>query len=487
MAERAHIGLIGLAVMGENLALNIASHGYRICVYNRTTSKMTDFVNGRGKLENVIGAETLEALVNCLQKPRTILIMVQAGTPVDATIANLLPLLDADDTIIDGGNSLFLDSNRRFDELQLRKIHFIGAGISGGEEGALKGPSIMPGGSVDGWNQIQHLLRDISAKAEDGEPCCNWIGKGGSGHFVKMVHNGIEYGDMQLLAEGYFILKTLAGMDNVQMSNVFNEWNKGPMCSYLVEITRDILVKKDEDYDNYVIDSIVDAAGQKGTGKWTVIHALDLGIPVTLIGEAVFARCLSSQKAERVNAALEFPISQQPSLSKSEIEDLIGDLHDALYASKIISYAQGFAMLREANDKFNWQLNFGNIAALWRGGCIIRSKFLGNIRQAFDKNPELPNLVMDPFFKDTLQGLQARWRKVVASAALHGIPIPAISSALSYFDGYRTATGSANLIQAQRDYFGAHTYFRTDRDGAKPFHCNWTGVGGTTTSTGYTL
>lgn len=480
------IGLIGLAVMGENLALNIARNGFKISVFNRTVSKVEDFVSGRGKQDNIIGTKTPEEFANSLAKPRVAIILVKAGFPVDATIKSLLPYFEEGDIIIDGGNSNFNDSERRSKELVEKGIHFVGAGVSGGEEGALNGPSIMPGGASEAWPRIKNVLQTICAKADNNEPCCEWISGGGSGHFVKMVHNGIEYGDMQLIAEGYFLMKHLLGMNNEEISEVFTEWNKGPLDSYLIEITKDIMVKKDDlGSDNYTLDVIMDTAGQKGTGKWTAIAALDLGMPLTLIGEAVFARCLSSQKQERIKASNYLPKVEVN--FNGDKKEFIQNIHDALYAAKIVSYAQGFVLLKAAESEYNWKFNYGDIANMWRGGCIIRSKFLGNIRQAFIKDENLENLLLDDFFKNAIVNAQAGWRKVAATALMNGIPAPAITSALSYYDGYRIADGSANMIQAQRDYFGAHTYERKDKSKGEFFHYNWTGHGGSTTSGSYAV
>lgn len=483
----AEIGLIGLAVMGENLVLNMANHGHTVAVFNRTTSKVDNFVEGRGKNDKIIGTRSLEEFSNALSKPRKAMIMVKAGFPVDATIEGLLEYFEAGDVIIDGGNSNYNDSERRFKQLKAKGIHFVGCGVSGGEEGALKGPSIMPGGAREAWPLIKDILQDISAKAADGAPCCDWIGDGASGHYVKMVHNGIEYGDMQLIAEGYFLLKHVLGKSNDEMQKIFSQWNTGAMDSYLVEITAEILGKKDElegaDPSKHVLDVVMDTAGQKGTGKWTAINALDIGMPVTLIGEAVFARCLSSLKDERVSASKSL---KGPAISfDGDADEFVQQIHNALYAAKIVSYAQGFVLLKAAGKEFGWELNFGAIASMWRGGCIIRSAFLSNIKEAFDKNSDLDNLLLDDYFQEQIQGAQDGWRKVAAVACLNGIAVPAITTALSYYDGYRTADGPANMIQAQRDYFGAHTYERKDKERGQFFHCDWTGHGGTTTSNSY--
>ncbi len=479
----ADIGLIGLAVMGENLVLNMASNGYNVVVYNRTTSKVDEFLAGRAAGKTIGGAHSLEELCSKLARPRRVMIMVKAGAAVDKVIDGLLPHLDEGDILIDGGNSEFPDSIRRTDDLAARGILFIGTGVSGGEEGALKGPSIMPGGNPAAWSHVKPIFQAIAAKTDAGEPCCEWVGRGGAGHFVKMVHNGIEYGDMQMICETYQMMKDGLGMSNQQMHDVFSKWNDGVLDSYLIEITRDILGYVDEDGTS-TVDVILDKAGQKGTGKWTAISALDVGQPLTLIGEAVFARCLSALKDERVSASkvLKGPDSK----FDGDPEALVNDLEQALYASKIVSYAQGYQLMRAISDEKDWELNYGAIALMWRGGCIIRSAFLGNIRDAFEKDAGLTNLLLDPFFESAVENAQSAWRRVVATAATLGIPMPAISAALAYFDGYRTERLPANLLQAQRDYFGAHTYERTDRPPGEYFHTNWTGRGGTTASSTYT-
>ena len=482
--SKADIGLIGLAVMGENLVLNMESNGYTVAVYNRTTSKVDNFLAGRASGKNIFGAHTPEELISQLKPPRRVMIMVKAGGPVDAVIDQLLPLLDKGDIIIDGGNSHFPDSIRRTRDLAAKGILFIGTGVSGGEEGALKGPSIMPGGNPDAWPHVKDIFQDISAKTDSGEPCCDWVGEDGAGHFVKMVHNGIEYGDMQMICETYDMMKRGLGMSNAEMHDVFTRWNEGVLDSYLIEITRDILdFQDDEDVDGYTLDVVLDKAGQKGTGKWTAIAALDVGQPLTLIGEAVFARCLSALKDERVEAAK--VLNGPDTKFGGDKAAFIDDLEQALYASKIVSYAQGYQLMHAFAAEQGWKLNSGGIALMWRGGCIIRSVFLGNIRDAFDNNPELVNLLLDPFFEKAVENAQASWRRVVSQAALLGIPMPATSAALAYFDGYRAARLPANLLQAQRDYFGAHTYERTDRKRGKWFHTNWTGRGGTTASSTY--
>lgn len=478
----ADIGLIGLAVMGENLVLNMASNGYNVVVYNRTISKVDEFLAGRAAGKTIIGSHSLEEMCSKLARPRRIMIMVKAGAAVDKVIDGLLPHLDEGDILIDGGNSEFPDSIRRTEDLGAQGILFIGTGVSGGEEGALKGPSIMPGGNPAAWPHVKPIFQSIAAKTDAGEPCCEWVGRGGAGHFVKMVHNGIEYGDMQMICETYQMMKDGLGMSNQQMHDVFSKWNDGVLDSYLIEITRDILGYVDED-GTATVDVILDKAGQKGTGKWTAISALDVGQPLTLIGEAVFARCLSALKEERVSASkvLKGPDSK----FDGDPEALVEDLEQALYASKIVSYAQGYQLMRAISDEKEWELNYGAIALMWRGGCIIRSAFLSNIRDAFESDPGLTNLLLDPFFESAVENAQSAWRRVVATAATLGIPMPAISAALAYFDGYRTERLPANLLQAQRDYFGAHTYERTDRPRGEYFHTNWTGRGGTTASSTY--
>ena len=480
--RQADIGLIGLAVMGENLVLNMADHGFTVAVYNRTTSRVDEFMAGRAEGKTIIGTHSLEELCATLEKPRKIMIMVKAGKPVDKVIESLMPYLEPGDIVIDGGNSQYQDSDRRTAELAERNILFVGTGVSGGEEGALLGPSIMPGGNPDAWPAIKPVFQAIAAKTDEGEPCCDWVGEGGAGHFVKMVHNGIEYGDMQLICETYQVMRDGLRMSNDEMHAVLARWNEGPLDSYLVEITRDILAFRDED-GNATLDLILDKAGQKGTGKWTAASALDSGQPLSLIGEAVFARFLSALKDERVAAS---KVLSGPGAGFSGDRDtLVNDLEQALYASKIVSYAQGYQLMRAVSDANDWGLDYGAIALMWREGCIIRSVFLENIRDAFDGNPDLTNLLLDPFFKAAIDNAQASWRRVVATAATLGIPVPAIAAALAYYDGYRTDRLSANLLQAQRDYFGAHTYERVDRPRGKTFHTNWTGRGGTTSSTTY--
>ena len=478
----ADIGLIGLAVMGENLVLNMASNGYQVAVYNRTTSKVDNFIAGRAAGQPIVGTHSLEELCSKLKRPRRVMIMVKAGGAVDKVIEGLLPFLEPGDIVIDGGNSEFPDSIRRTNDLAEKKILFIGTGVSGGEEGALKGPSIMPGGNPGAWEHVKPIFQAIAAKTDKGEPCCEWVGRGGAGHFVKMVHNGIEYGDMQMICETYDMMKNGLGMSNQEMHEVFAKWNEGVLDSYLVEITRDILGYKDEDGVE-TVDVILDKAGQKGTGKWTAISALDVGQPLTLIGEAVFARCLSALKDERVEAA---KVLDGPGTKfEGDKSAMVADLEQALYASKIVSYAQGYQLMRAISDEKDWGLDYGAIALMWRGGCIIRSAFLNNIRDAFEKDAELTNLLLDDFFQHAVENAQAAWRRVVSTAVTLGIPMPAIGAALAYFDGYRTERLPANLLQAQRDYFGAHTYERIDKERGEFFHTNWTGRGGTTSSTTY--
>ena len=482
MKKLADIGLIGLAVMGENLVLNMERNGYTVAVYNRTVEKVDDFINGRGKGKNFIAARSIEEFVKSLERPRKVMLLVKAGKPVDDFIEQVMPYLEKGDIIIDGGNSHFPDTIRRTQYVESKGFRYIGTGVSGGEEGALNGPSIMPGGSESAWPEVKPIFQDIAANVE-GIPCCDWVGSDGAGHFVKMVHNGIEYGDMQLISEAYFIMKNLLGMSADEMHEVFAEWNEGELDSYLIEITRDILAYKED--GEPLVEKILDTAGQKGTGKWTAISALDLGVPLTLIGESVFARILSSQKDERVEASkhLQGPAPE----FKGTREQFVTHIKDALYASKIISYAQGYALMKEAAKEYNWNLNYGGIAQMWRGGCIIRSVFLGKITDAYAKNPKLLNLMLDPFFREKLHAAQDGWRRVVATATLNGIPVPAFSSALAYFDGYRTDRLPANMLQAQRDYFGAHTYERTDKPRGEFFHTNWTGRGGKTASVTYNV
>lgn len=477
----ADIGLIGLAVMGQNLVLNMNDHGYTVAVFNRTVSKVDDFLEGPAKGTKVIGAHTLQEFVSKLKRPRRIMLMVKAGEAVDEFIDLLLPYLEKGDIIIDGGNSLFTDTNRRCRELKEKGLIFIGTGISGGEEGARHGPSIMPGGNPEGWPHVKDIFQSISAKV-DGEPCCDWVGEDGAGHYVKMVHNGIEYGDMQLISEAYFLLKKALKLSAEEMKNVFVEWNKGDLDSYLIEITSKIFEVKDED-GKLLLDKILDVAGQKGTGKWTVINALDFGMPLTLISEAVFARCLSSLKDERMEASK--LIKGPDTLFEGNRDEFVQSIRQALYSSKIISYSQGFMLMRQAAAEYKWKLNYGGIALMWRGGCIIRSQFLGKIKEAFKNNPNLKNLLLDPYFLKELQDRQKGWRKAVSVSSELGIPIPCFSTALSFYDGYRTGSLPANLIQAQRDFFGAHTYERTDKPRGQFFHTNWTGTGGKVSSSTY--
>lgn len=480
--KKSDIGLIGLAVMGENLVMNMESKGFTVSVYNRTADKVEKFVNGRAKGKNITGTYSLEELVASLEKPRKIMMMIKAGAPVDDMIEKLIPLLEKGDIIIDGGNSHFPDTARRTAYVESKGLLYIGTGVSGGEEGALHGPSMMPGGSPEAWESVKPVLQAICAKVEDGTPCCDWVGENGAGHFVKMVHNGIEYGDMQLICEAYHLMKNVLGLSDDEMHEVFAEWNKGELDSYLIEITRDILAYKDTDGEP-IVEKILDTAGQKGTGKWTGIAALDEGIPLTLIGEAVFSRCLSAMKEERVAAS---KVLCGPAVSfDGDKKQFIEDIKNALFASKIVSYAQGYTLMRSAAKTYGWNLNYGGIALMWRGGCIIRSVFLGKIKEAYDNNPELSNLLLDPYFKNAIENAQAGWRRVCATAVMNGIPVPAMSSALAYFDGYRSERLPANLLQAQRDYFGAHTYERVDCERGKFFHTNWTGEGGDTAATQY--
>ena len=466
----ADIGLIGLGVMGSSLALNMESNGFTVAVHNRTTPQIDNLVNNRSQNKKIIGFENLNEFVNSIKKPRKIMLMVVAGSVVDDYIQKLIPLLNQGDIIIDGGNSHYPDTSRRTEELESIGFKFVGAGVSGGEEGALKGPSIMPGGSRSAWPEVKNIFKKISAKVGDNEPCCEWIGEGGSGHFVKMVHNGIEYGDMQLICEAYQVMKDVLGMSNDEMHKTFKEWNEGELNSYLIEITADILKFKEKD-GSYLVDNILDTAGQKGTGKWTASVALDLGSPLTLIGEAVFSRYLSSIKDERMEASKQL---SGPSINfTGDKAKALDDIHDALYASKIVSYAQGYTLLADAAKEFNWNLNYGAIALMWRGGCIIRSAFLTKIKDAYDNNSSLKNLLLDPFFKDKINQSQDGWRRIVSIAIANGVPVPAMTSSLSYFDGYRNDRLPANLLQAQRDYFGAHTYERVDGNKGEFFHTEW--------------
>ena len=481
--NKADIGIIGLAVMGENLALNLLNHGFRVAVHNRNPEKVRGFLAGRGSGKDVVGARSLPEFVESLALPRKIMLMIRAGSPVDDMLEGLLPLLSPGDIVIDGGNSNFRDTIRRAKYVESRGFNFVGCGVSGGEEGALNGPSLMPGGSAAAWPHLKPLLQAIAANVE-GVPCCDWVGADGAGHFVKMVHNGIEYGDMQLIGEAYQIMRTLLNMRPGEIGGAFEKWNKGELDSYLIEITAAILKTVDEDGEP-LIDKILDTAGQKGTGKWAVVEALNEGVPLTLIGEAVFARCLSAIKDERVRAA---SVLKGPAPAfEGDREAFLSDLEHALYAAKLTSYAQGYALLRAAAATNGWELNYGGIALLWRGGCIIRSAFLGRIKEAFDRDPALDNLLIDPYFAEKLGNCQQGLRNVAIAAARNGIPAPSMFSALAYFDGYRAERLPADLLQAQRDYFGAHTYERVDRPRGEFFHTNWTGEGGTTAASTYTV
>jgi 6-phosphogluconate dehydrogenase len=490
MEPQGDIALIGLAVMGQNLILNMNDHGYTVVAYNRTTAKVDEFLAKEAKGTKVLGAHSIEEMVKKLKRPRRVMMLVKAGKPVDEFIEQIIPHLEAGDIIIDGGNSLFDDTNRRQKYVESKGLLYIGTGVSGGEEGARKGPSIMPGGSPAAWPHVKDIFQAVSAKVEGNVPCCDWVGDQGAGHYVKMVHNGIEYGDMQLICEAYNIMKNGLGMSADEMHEVFAEWNKGDLDSYLIEISRDILGKKDTD-GSPLVDKILDTAGQKGTGKWTVINSQDLGIPITLMAEAVYSRCVSALKDERVKASrkLKGPrpaltsIASNPEKKKAFIEDI----KSALYASKIVSYAQGYMLMRAAAKEYKWSLNYGGIALMWRGGCIIRSRFLGKIKEAYDTNPKLSNLLLDDYFRGEIKKAQKGWRKVVATAAQRGIPVPAFSTALAFFDQYRSAVLPANLLQAQRDYFGAHTYERIDKARGEFFHTNWTGRGGDVSSSTYNV
>src|SRR5258706_223938 len=485
MQPTADIALIGLAVMGQNLILNMNDHGFKVVAFNRTVAKVDEFLNNEAKGSNVIGAHSLEEMVGLLKKPRRVMLMVKAGPPLDEFIEQLISHLEPGDIIIDGGNSLFQDTIRRTKYVESKGLLYIGTGVSGGEEGARRGPSIMPGGSPAAWPHVKDIFQKIAAKVEDGTPCCDWVGENGAGHYVKMVHNGIEYGDMQLICEAYNLMKTGLGMNAEEMHNVFAEWQKGELNSYLIEITRDILAFKDTD-GQPLVDKILDTAGQKGTGKWTVVSSQELGIPITLVAEAVYARMISALKEERVAAAKKLK-GPKPTI-KGDQKEFIEAIRHALYASKIVSYAQGYMLMRAAAKEYKWNLNYGGIALIWRGGCIIRSVFLGKIKEAFEKNAKLTNLLLDPFFRKAIKGSQRGWRNVVAVAAKKGIPVSAFSTALAFYDSYRSERLPANLLQAQRDYFGAHTYQRLDDPpGTPPRHTNWTGKGGTTSSGSYTV
>jgi 6-phosphogluconate dehydrogenase len=485
MEPKGDIALIGLAVMGQNLILNMNDHGYTVVAYNRTVSKVDEFLNEAAKgRDTVLGARSLEEMASLLKRPRKVMVMVKAGKPVDDFIELLIPHLEPGDLIIDGGNSHFPDTIRRTQYLRGKGLLYIGTGVSGGEEGARYGPSIMPGGSPEAWPLVKDIFQAICAKTPAGEPCCDWIGNDGAGHFVKMVHNGIEYGDMQLICEAYQLMKEGAGLSNQEMHETFAEWNRGELDSYLIEITRDILGYKDEG-GQYVLDQILDTAGQKGTGKWTVLASLDTGMPLTLIGEAVYARCLSALKDARVEASK--VLAGPKGKFEGDKAAFVEDVRRALLASKIVSYAQGFMLMREASREYQWDLNFGNVALVWRGGCIIRSVFLGRIKEAFDKAPELSNLLLDDYFKGVIARCQESWRRVAIKAVEMGVPAPAFTTALAFFDGYRSARLPANLLQAQRDYFGAHTYERVDRPRGEFHHTNWTGKGGAVSASTYTV
>jgi 6-phosphogluconate dehydrogenase len=480
--EKADIGLIGLAVMGQNLVLNMDDHGFTVAVYNRTVSKVDDFTSGSALGTKIIGAHSLEEFVGLLKRPRRVMLLVKAGQPVDDFIEKLIPLLEEGDIIIDGGNSNYNDTMRRTEYVESKGLLYIGTGVSGGEEGARHGPSIMPGGSPQAWPHVKPILQAVAAKVEDGTPCCDWVGENGAGHFVKMVHNGIEYGDMQLICESYHLMKEALGLSGAEMHEVFAEWNEGKLDSYLIEITRDILGYKDED-GSLLVESILDTAGQKGTGKWTAVSALEMGIPLTLIAEAVLARFLSALKGERVEAA-KVLMGPNAAFAGDKLA-FVNDIRDALYASKIISYTQGYMLMRAAAAEYQWNLNYGGIALMWRGGCIIRSVFLGKIKDAFDRDSALDNLLLDPYFKAEVANAQGAWRRVVAKAVELGVPVPAMSSALAFYDGYRHDRLPANLLQAQRDYFGAHTFERIDKPRGEFFHADWTGHGGDVTSSTY--
>jgi 6-phosphogluconate dehydrogenase len=479
---QADIGIVGLAVMGENLALNMEGRGFTVACFNRTVQRVDEFLAGRGAGKNFIGCHDLVELVRSLSRPRKIMCMIKAGSAVDELLSTLLPLLEPGDIFIDGGNSYFKDTVRRVEEARRLGILYVGAGISGGEEGALSGPSIMPGGAPEAWVHLRPILQKICAVTPDGAPCCDWIGEGGCGHFVKMVHNGIEYADMQLICEVYHMLKIGLGLSNDEMSRIFSRWNQGPLDSYLISITADILGFRDQD-GQAVLDHILDVAQQKGTGKWTVQAGLDAGQPLTLMAEAVFARSLAALKEERLAASvvLDGPLAR----FDGDEQAFIDDLEQALYAAKIVSYAQGFQILRGMAKEQGWNLHYGGIARIWREGCIIRAAFLDRIRDAFAQTPSLSNLCLDPFFAQALQNAQGGWRRVMVASALHGIPMPVLGASLAYYDGYRSGRLPANLLQAQRDYFGAHTYERTDRLRGEFFHTDWTGRGGATSSTSY--
>ena len=483
--QPADMAMIGRAVMGENLVLNMESHGFTVAVYNRTVDKMEAFVAGRGKGKKVVGCKTIPELCAALKRPRKVMMLVKAGKAVDECIEQLLPHLEPGDIIIDGGNSHYPDTIRRTKYVESKGLLFIGTGVSGGEEGALKGPSIMPGGSPAAWPHVKPVFQAVSAKVEGDVPCCDWVGSDGAGHFVKMVHNGIEYGDMQMICEAYSLLKGVLGLTNEELHDVFTTWNEGDLDSYLIQITRDIFAEKDPETGKHVVDVILDTAGQKGTGKWTSVAALDYGVAAPTVSEAVFARCMSAMKDERVAAAK--VLAGPKAKFKGDKAAFIEDVRQALYASKICSYAQGFQLMRAAAAEQDWTLDYGSIALMWRGGCIIRARFLGDIKAAFDRKPALANLLLDKYFKKAIRQSQAAWRRAMAKAIKHGVPVPAFSSALSYYDGYRTETLPANLLQAQRDYFGAHTYERVDKPRGQFFHTDWCKLGGSTTSSTYVV
>ena len=483
MPQTADIALIGLAVMGQNIVLNMNDHGFVVVAYNRTVSKVDEFLANEAKGTKIIGAHSIEEMIGHLKRPRRVMLLVKAGAPVDEFINLLLPHLEKGDIIIDGGNSFYEDTVRRYKDLKEKGILFVGSGVSGGEEGARNGPSLMPGGAPEAWPHIKAIFQSIAAKVDNGVPCCDWVGEAGAGHFVKMVHNGIEYGDMQLICEAYELMSTGLGLSNEEMAQTFTDWNKSELDSYLIEITSNILKFKEPNGD-YLVDKILDAAGQKGTGKWTVLSGLDHGAPITLIAEAVFARMISSLKDERV-AASKVLVGPTDAKFTGDKAQALEDIRQALYASKIISYAQGYMLMRRVSEEYKWNLNFGGIALMWRGGCIIRSRFLGDIKLAFDRNPNLNNLLLDKFFTDALTKAQSGWRKTVSLGATLGIPTPTFSNALAFYDSYRSARLPANLLQAQRDYFGAHTYERVDQPRGKFSHTNWTGLGGTTASSTY--
>jgi len=482
---QADIGLIGLAVMGENLVLNMESHGFRVAVFNRTTSKVDAFMDGRAKGKNIVGCHSIEELVANLERPRKVFLLVKAGAAVDAIVESIIPYLEPGDIIIDGGNSHFSDTIRRTANVESKGLLYIGTGVSGGEEGALKGPSIMPGGTVAAWPHVKEIFQSIAAKVDDGIPCCEWLGNDGAGHFVKMVHNGIEYGDMQMICEAYALMRHVLNMQPAEISTVFGEWNKGELDSYLIEITRDILARTDDETGLPMVDVILDKAGQKGTGRWTSLVALDLGVPAQTIVEAVFARALSAIKDERLIASQTLAGPEVHFSGDKQV--FLEQLRQALFASKICSYAQGYQLLRAAASEYKWDLDYGEIALMWRGGCIIRAQFLGDIKKAYDNNPGLQNLLLDNYFKEAIERSQLAWRKVIATAVEQGTPVPTFSSALAYYDGYRSGVLPANLLQAQRDYFGAHTYERLDKPAGEYFHTNWTGSGGATVSTTYNV